>query len=76
MSAAKIYRIILRKEPDGNYAAIVPALYGCISRGENIEQALGMAKKAIIGYIQVLEEEAEAVPDDNETLEYSLRLHL
>jgi antitoxin HicB len=33
-----------------------------------------MAKEAIIGYIEVLHEEGEPVPDDNETLEYSLQL--
>jgi predicted RNase H-like HicB family nuclease len=33
-----------------------------------------MAKDAIEGYIAVLEEEGEQVPDDNGTLEYSLQL--
>ena len=33
-----------------------------------------LAKEAIEGYIAVLKEEGEPVPDDNETLEYSLQL--
>jgi antitoxin HicB len=74
MNAAKTYRIVLRKEPEGTYTAIVPALPGCITWGENIEHAMAMAKEAIIGYIEVLQEEGEPVPDDNETLEYSLQL--
>jgi antitoxin HicB len=74
MTTAKIYRIILRKEPEGSYTAIVPALPGCITWGENIEQAMEMAKEAITGYIEVLKEEGEPIPDDNETLEYSLQL--
>ena len=74
MNTSKTYRILLRKEPEGTYTAIVPALPGCITWGENIEHAMAMAKEAIIGYIEVLEEEGEPVPDDNETLEYSLQL--
>jgi antitoxin HicB len=74
MNAAKTYRVVLRKEPEGTYTAIVPALPGCITWGENIEHAMEMAKEAIIGYIEVLQEEGEPVPDDNETLEYSLQL--
>jgi predicted RNase H-like HicB family nuclease len=52
----------------------VPALHGCITWGETIEHAMEMAKEAIKGYIEVLKEEGEPVPDDNETLEYSLQL--
>lgn len=74
MNTSKTYRIVLRKEPEGTYTAIVPALPGCITWGENIEHAMEMAKEAIIGYIEVLQQEGEPVPDDNETLEYSLQL--
>jgi antitoxin HicB len=74
MNSSKTYRIVLRKEPEGTYTAIVPALPGCITWGENIEHAMEMAKEAIIGYIKVLQHEGEPVPDDNETLEYSLQL--
>ena len=74
MSIVRTYRIVLRKEPEGSYTAIVPSLPGCITWGETIEHALEMAKDAIEGYIAVLKEEGESVPDDNGTLEYSLQL--
>ena len=64
----------MRKEPEGTYTAIVPALPGCITWGETVEHAMEMAKEAIEGCIEVLKEEGEPVPDDNETLEYSLQL--
>lgn len=70
----RTYRIVLRKEPEGVYTAMVPSLPGCITWGETVEQALEMAKDAIEGYIAVLQEEGEQIPDDNETLEYSLQL--
>jgi antitoxin HicB len=74
VKSSKTYRVVLRKELEGTYTAIVPALPGCITWGENIEHAMEMAKEAIEGYIEVLKEEGEPVPDDNETLEYSLQL--
>lgn len=64
----------MRKEPEGAYTAFVPSLPGCITWGETVEHALEMAKDAIVGYIAVLKEEGEPVPDDNDTLEYSLQL--
>lgn len=74
MTETRTFRILLRKEPEGAYTAMVPSLPGCITWGETVEQALEMIKEAIIGYIAVLQEEGETVPDDNETLEYSLQL--
>jgi antitoxin HicB len=74
MSKNRTYRIVLRKEPEGAYTAFVPSLPGCITWGETVEHALEMVKDAIEGYIAVLKEEGEPVPDDNETLEYSLQL--
>jgi len=74
MPITRTYRIVLRKEPEGAYTAFVPSLPGCITWGENVEHALEMAKEAIEGYIAVLEEDGEPIPDDSETLEYSLQL--
>jgi antitoxin HicB len=74
MSKNRTYRIVLRKEPEGVYTAFVPSLPGCITWGETVEHALEMAKEAIEGYIGVLHDEGEPIPDDNETLEYSLQL--
>ncbi len=74
MSKNRTYRIVLRKEPEGAYTAFVPSLPGCITWGRTVEHALEMAKEAIEGCIAVLEEEGEPVPDDNDTLEYSLQL--
>lgn len=74
MQKARTYRVVLRKEPEGVYTASVPSLPGCITWGETVEQALDMMKEAIQGYIAVMQEEGEVIPDDNDTLEYSLQL--
>jgi antitoxin HicB len=74
MSEVKIFRIVLRKEPEGVYTSLVPSLPGCVTWGNTVEHVLEMAREAIEGYIAVLKEEGEPIPDDNETLEYSLQL--
>jgi len=68
------YKILLKKEPEGQYTATVPALPGCITFGENIEHAIQMAKEAIEIYIEELEDRGELIPNDNETIEYSLNI--
>ena len=68
------YKIMLHKEPDGGYTATVPALPGCITFGEDVDEAIAMAKDAIKLYIEELQSRGEEIPDDNNTLEYSLNL--
>ncbi|MCF8450469.1 MAG: type II toxin-antitoxin system HicB family antitoxin [Taibaiella sp.] len=65
---------MLHKEPDGGYTVIVPALPGCITYGENVDEAIAMAKDAIDIYIEELQSRGEYIPDDSNTLEYSLNL--
>jgi antitoxin HicB len=68
------YRIILNPEPEGGYTVTVPSLPGCVTYGENVELALDMAKEAIEGYITVMKEQGKEIPNDNNSLEYSLTL--
>jgi antitoxin HicB len=68
------YKIHLHKEEEGGYTALVPALPGCITYGDNVDEAISMAKEAIELYIEELEERGENIPDDKNTLEYSLTL--
>ncbi len=68
------YKILLHKEPEGQYTAMVPALPGCITYGENVDHAIAMAKEAIELYIEELQETGQDIPDDSTTLEYSLNL--
>ena len=68
------YKIMLHKEPDGGYTVVVPALPGCITYGEDVDKAIIMAKDAIDLYIEELLSRGETIPDDSNTLEYSLNL--
>ena len=55
------YKILLQKEPEGGFTVSVPALPGCITYGENIDEALAMAKEAIELYIDELKERGERI---------------
>jgi antitoxin HicB len=55
----RTYKIMLHKEPEGQYTATVPALPGCVTYGENIDHAISMAKEAIELYIEFQKELAE-----------------
>ena len=68
------YKILLHKEPEGGFTVTVPALPGCITYGEDIDNAMAMAKDAVELYIEELQSRGETIPDDSNTLEYSLNL--
>ena len=68
------YRVLLRKEPEGGYTVIVPSLPGCITYGEDIDEALKMAREAIELYLESLNEQGEEIPNEDNTLEYTLLL--
>lgn len=70
------YKIHLYKEPEGGFTVSVPVLPGCITYGENLDDAMEMAKEAIELYIEELQERGEMIPDDRNTLEYSLNLEM
>lgn len=68
------YRVLLIEEPEGGFTVNVPALQGCITYGENLSHAMEMAKEAIEGYVELLKEQGQPIPDDSNTFEYSITL--
>ena len=66
------YRIRLIKEPEGGYTVTVPALPGCVTFGETVEESIAMAQEAIELYIESMRAHGEEVPSDQATLEYTL----
>ena len=68
------YKLLLRKEPEGGYTVLVPSLPGCITYGENVDEAITMAKEAIELYIEELKDHGEVIPDDSNLLEYNLNV--
>ena len=68
------YKIHLHKEVEGGFTVSVPVLPGCVTYGENVDEAITMAKEAIELYIEELQERGEVIPDNSNTLEYSINL--
>lgn len=58
------YKIRLQKEEEGGFTVSVPTLPGCITYGEDVYEAILMAKEAIGLYIEELQQRGEVVPDD------------
>lgn len=58
------YTVIFEPAEEGGYVVSVPALPGCISQGETFEEATAMIKDAMKGYLQVLKEEKQEIPQE------------
>jgi predicted RNase H-like HicB family nuclease len=59
------YTVIIHKAEEGGYWAEVPALEGCYSQGETIEESMVNIKEAIESHIIALQEEGMQLPKDN-----------
>ena len=56
------YTILIHKAEEGGFWSEVPALPGCLSQGETIDDTLERTKEAIESYLLALKEEAVAAP--------------
>ncbi len=55
------YTVLIHPAEEGGYWPEVPALPGCLSQGETIEEALANTKEAIESHIVVLREDGVEV---------------
>jgi predicted RNase H-like HicB family nuclease len=46
------HRVVLEKESDGGYVVSVPALPGCVTQGDNRDEALANIREAVELYIE------------------------
>ena len=58
------YTVIFEPAEEGGYVVTVPALSGCVTQGETFEDAVTMVKDAIEGYLSVLQEEGQEIPEE------------
>jgi predicted RNase H-like HicB family nuclease len=56
------YRVPIEQDEDSVFVAEVPSLPGCISQGQNRQEALDNIKEAIAVYLESLEAHNEPVP--------------
>ena len=61
------FTVILREEAEGGYSAQVVELPGCISQGENRNDALINIREAIEGYMEAFPEEISQLKHPKKT---------
>ncbi len=58
------YTVVLHKAEEGGYWAEIPALEGCFSQGETVEETIANVKEAIESHSVALKEEGKSLPPD------------
>ena len=60
------FKIVLTPDcEEGGYNVIVPALPGCVTQGETIEESISRAREAIEGFIEALQLVGQPIPDSD-----------
>jgi predicted RNase H-like HicB family nuclease len=50
------YAVVIHEEPEGGFWGEVPALPGCYSQGETVEELISRLREAITGVCEVAEQ--------------------
>lgn len=81
--AKKIVERILRYnavfEPceEGGFTVTVPKLPGVVTEGDSFEEAMEMVRDAVVGYIRILREQGEEIPEpDDKTITAAIDIKL
>ncbi len=61
--AKYVYPAIFEKEDDGGYVVNFPDIDGCVTQGDDINEALLMAEDALNVMLWTLEDHREKIPD-------------
>jgi len=64
------YTILLTPDPEeGGYTVEVPALPGCRTQGDTLEEAKANAREAIAVWIKSTEKHGEPIPEETEPVQ-------
>jgi predicted RNase H-like HicB family nuclease len=58
------YAIVIHEEPEGGFWAEVPALPGCYSQGETMDELMMNIREAVTGVLEVMKARG-ATPESN-----------
>jgi predicted RNase H-like HicB family nuclease len=58
------FTVILEPEADDGYSVICPAIPGCVSQGDTLDEALANIREAILLCLEVRGEDGLPVPDE------------
>ncbi len=65
-------KVVVHPEPGGGYWGEIPALPGCYSQGETVEELMENLREAALGYLEVMREEGRQPQPDVEIAELTL----
>lgn len=63
------YSVFYEQAPEGGYVAFVPALPGCHTQGETVEESERNIKEAIALYLESLAAHGEAIPEEGRSFQ-------
>jgi predicted RNase H-like HicB family nuclease len=58
------FTVILEPEADGGYSVVCPAIPGCASQGDSLDEALDNVREAILGCLDVRRDSGLPRPDE------------
>ncbi len=67
----RTYTVVLRREPEGSYTVLVPALPGCLTEGDTVGDSLVSAREAIECYLESLVQHGEPIPEEGPVLSFA-----
>jgi antitoxin HicB len=63
------YSVFYEQAPEGGYVALVPALPGCHTQGESLEEAERNVKEAIELYLTSLAAHGDPIPEEGRSFQ-------
>lgn len=62
------YSVVVHQAEEGGFWVDVPALPGCYSQGETVDEALANVREAIGLYLEALRDDGQDVPKDTDVV--------
>jgi predicted RNase H-like HicB family nuclease len=66
------FAAVIHAEPAGGFWGEVPALAGCYSQGETVEELLANLREAIVGVLEEMREEGRMPEPDVQVVELAV----
>jgi antitoxin HicB len=63
------FSVFYEEDPEGGYVALVPALPGCHTQGESLEEAEANVKEAIALYLESLAAHGEPILEEHRSFQ-------
>ena len=58
------FTVVLSPESDSGYSVVCPAVPGCVSQGDSLDEALANVREAILLCLEVRKEEGQPAPTE------------